>query len=62
MVYSQTYSLFYIKQPGTQNYPLTVQLQTDGAFKLQGKEVSPVLYDSGITQDKEIKVGVLRVK
>lgn len=58
-----TYSLLFIKQPGTLSYPLTVQLQTEGNYTIKNKDgTSPILYDDNIFQDREIKTNVTRVK
>lgn len=55
---SFNYSLLYIKQPGTDEYPLTVSLQTDGSYKTENKY--PVIFDSKIKTDEEVTTKALR--
>lgn len=58
-----TYSLLYIKQPGTLPYPLVIQLQTGDSYNIKnGDGSSPVLYDGNIATDKEISAKITRVK
>lgn len=59
---SFSYSLLFIKQPGTLPYPLTVQLETGDAYKINEDANSPVLFDAKISKDTEFKRDILRVK
>jgi hypothetical protein len=52
------YSFLFIKQPGTNGYPLSIELQGDEGYKVQSK--APVLFNSEIKTDKEFKVKVLK--
>lgn len=57
-----TYSLLYVKQPGTLSYPLTVQLEADDRFKVTKSKNGPVQFNDNISADKEINVNVQRIK
>lgn len=61
---SFTYSLLYIKQPGTLSYPFTVQLQGNTAFQIKHEDLKsgPVLFDGNISTDKEITADIIRTK
>lgn len=55
------YSLLFIKQPGTDSYPFTAQLEVDESFKVS-KNTQPILFSGTISTDKEFKKEVLRIK
>lgn len=61
---SFVYSLLYVKQPGTESYPLTVQLQGDSSYQIKNTNQNggSVLFDENILTDKEITAGVVRTK
>lgn len=56
------YSLLYIKQPGTSKYPLTVQLESSEAFKVESARDGSVLFNDSISTDKEFVRKVVRQK
>lgn len=61
---SFTYSLLYIKQPGTSVYPLTVSLQADESFWVNNTDqnAGPVLFDGELSTDREITAKIIRTK
>lgn len=57
------YSLLYIKQPGTDKYPLTIQLQSDPRFTVSSKGSEDViLFNDYILGDKEFTRELIQVK
>lgn len=61
---SFTYSLLYVKQPGTPLYPFTVQLQGNTEFQIKHTDLrsGPVLFDGSLSADKEITADIIRTK
>ncbi|MFI5265123.1 MAG: DUF4012 domain-containing protein [Candidatus Levyibacteriota bacterium] len=61
---SFTYSLLYVKQPGTEPYPFTAQLQGDDSFQIKNtnQNSGPVLFDDTLSTDKEITATIIRTK
>lgn len=57
-----SYSLLYVKQPGTLPYPLMVQLETGDSYRINENESSPIIFDGTISSDKEFKKEIIRVK
>lgn len=58
-----TYSLLYVKQPGTIEYPLVVQLQADDVYKTKGTgRQDPVLFDGKVSGDMTVDAKVTRIK
>lgn len=56
------YSLLYVKQPGTESYPLTVQLETDDRFKTVKAKDGSVLINETVATDMELTKEVQRIK
>ncbi|MBP6913093.1 MAG: DUF4012 domain-containing protein [Candidatus Levybacteria bacterium] len=57
------YSFLYVKQPGTDKYPLTVQLQSDPKLTVSNKESRDViLFNDYILGDKEFTRELVQIK
>ncbi|MBP7832223.1 MAG: DUF4012 domain-containing protein [Candidatus Levybacteria bacterium] len=55
------YSLLYIKQPGTLPYPLTISLDSNGAYS-HGKNASGVIFNEEISKDTEVIADLKRMR